>query len=355
MDPIRYGVSGVGAIALRSHMPALNMMDDVRIVALYNPSKENAEKGAALCQRRPDIVERYEDLLTRPDVDCILIAGPNFVHKQQTVAALGAGKHVLCEKPMAASREDALAVYDAARGARTIYQIGLEMRYSNFYTKMAEIAHGGQIGRPRMLLCKEFRWPFTSGSRGWRFDVRRSGGALLEMNCHHFDLLNWLSGSRPVRVFASGGNDVNADGMLDNAFITVEYSSGVRACLGYCKFSPYGSDIIELTVIGEKGKLDSSASNHVICQWGADRADRIVYNVAMDPSFGDLERESSQKERWILWERSMVYRQHRAFIQSIREGKRPFADADVALQSMLVPLAAMRSIEIGDPVSLEQG
>jgi predicted dehydrogenase len=93
----------------------------------------------------------------------------------------------------------------------------------------------------------------------------------------------------------------------------------------------------------------------VICQWGADRADRIVYNVAMDPSFGDLERESSQKERWILWERSMVYRQHRAFIQSIREGKRPFADADVALQSTLVPLAAMRSIETGDPVSLGQG
>lgn len=75
-------------------------------------------------------MDRYEDLLARPNVDCILIAGANFVHKEQTVAALGAGKHVLCEKPMATNREDALAVHDAARGARTIYQIGLEMRYS---------------------------------------------------------------------------------------------------------------------------------------------------------------------------------------------------------------------------------
>jgi len=355
MDPIRFGMSGIGAITLRSHLPALNMMEGVRIVALYNPSKDNAERGAALCRHRPDIVDRYEDLLARSDVDCILIAGPNCVHKEQTVAALEAGKHVLCEKPMATDREDAQAVYDAAKRARTIYQIGLEMRYSNFYGRMAEIVHGGQIGRPRMLVCKEFRWPFMSGSRGWRFDVRRSGGALLEMNCHHFDLFNWLSGSQAVRVFASGGSDVNADGLLDNAFITVEYSNGARACLGYCKFSPYGNDIIELTVIGEKGKLDSSASNQVITQWGAETPDRTVYQVAMEPSFGDFEREPSPRERWVLWERSMVYRQHRAFIQSIRDGKRPFANADVALQSMLVPLAAMRSIETGAPVSLEKG
>jgi myo-inositol 2-dehydrogenase / D-chiro-inositol 1-dehydrogenase len=352
MDLIRYGVSGVGAIALRSHIPVLNMMDDVRIVALYNPSRQNAEKGAALCRERPDLVDRYEDLLDRPDVDCVLIASPNFLHKEQTVGALAAEKHVLCEKPMATSYEDALAVHGAAKTAGTVYQVGLEMRYSNFYSRLAEIVHGGQIGSPRMLTCKEFRWPFMAGSRGWRFDTHRSGGALVEMNCHHFDLFNWLSGSRPVRVFASGGNDVNTDGMLDNAFVIVEYANGVRACLAYCKFSAYGNDIIELTVIGDKGKLDSSASNHVICQWGAHTPDRTVYTVAMDPSFGDLERQTSQKDRWVLWERSMVYRQHRAFIRCIREGKRPLADADVALQSTLVPLAATRSLETREAVSL---
>ncbi len=352
MQPIRYGIIGVGSIALRSHIPALAMMDDVEIVALCNPSRAKAEQGAALCRGRPALFEDYRDLLAQQEIDCVVIASPNFLHKEQTVAALAAGKHVLCEKPMATTEEDAFLVHEAARTGGTVYQIGLEMRYSDLYSKVAGIIRGDQIGRPRMFLCKEFRWPLLPGSRGWRFDASLSGGSLVEMNSHHFDLFNWFAGAQAARVMAVGGNDVNPDGQLDNAWVLVEYANGARACLGMCKFSPYGNDIIELTIVGDRGKLECSAYNQTICCWGAERPDRTVYHAAPDPSFGDMEREPSQKERWLIWERSMVYQEHRAFTGCIRTGSRPLTDADVALQSVLVPLAARRALETGEVVSL---
>lgn len=351
MDTLRYGIIGVGAVSLRAHLPVLAMMEDVEVVALCNPSKPKAEQGASLCRHRPDLLEDYRDLLARSDVDAVVIASPGFTHKEITLAALAAGKHVLCEKPMATSEEDCLALGAAARQARTVLQYGMELRYSDFYGKMAQIVHGGQIGQLRMLFCKEFRWPMLPGSGGWRTDATHSGGALLEKNCHHFDLFNWFAASRPTRVTAMGGNDVNPDGQIDNAWVVVEYANGVRACLALCLFSPFGNDL-EVSAIGDRGKVESFAFDQILYQWGADKPDKTVHHVAFDPLFGDLRQEMREKERSITWERSMIYREHRAFVDCIRTGKQPFANAEVALRSTLVPLAAQRAIETSEVVRL---
>lgn len=81
----------------------------------------------------------------------------------------------------------------------------------------------------------------------------------------------------------------------------------------------------------------------------------VLPAVVTGTTLGDMERESSLKERWLLWERSMVYRQHRSFVNCIKEGKQPFANADVALQGALVPLAAQRSLKTGEVVQLAMG
>lgn len=344
MDPIRYGIIGVGALTLRGHIPVLNMMEEARLVALCNPTRSKAEQGAALSRDRPIILEDWRDLLARPDVDCVVIASPNHTHREMTLAAIESGKHVLCEKPMAITAEDCFAVHAAARNAPTVVQFGMELRYSDFYSKVAQIAHSGQIGSLRMLFCKEFRWPFLPGSGGWRVDAGRSGGALLEKNCHHFDLFNWFAGSRPIRVTATGGNDVNPDSQVDNAWVLVDYTNGVRACLGLCMFSPYGNDL-EVSVVGDHGKVESFAFDQVIHQWGADKPDKTVYHVAFDPLFGDIRQEARERERAALWERSMIYREHRDFGDCIRDRRQPIANAEVALAATLVPLAAHESIE----------
>lgn len=352
MEPVRYGIIGVGAVTLRAHLPVLNMMDDVQVVALCNPSRSGLDRGAALCRRTPALLEDYRELLSRPDVDAVVIATPGHTHREMTLAALAAGKHVMCEKPMATTEEDCFAIQAAARSAGTILQYGMELRYSDLYAKMAEIILGGQIGHPRMLFCKEFRWPMLPGSGGWRHDDARSGGTLLEKNCHHFDLFNWFAASRPVRVVAMGGSDVNPDGLVDNAWVTVEYANGVRACLALCLFSPYGNDL-EVSAVGDRGKVESFAYDQLLHQWGVDKPDKTVHQVAFDPLFGDIRQEMREKERSILWERSMIHREHRAFIECTRTGKQPVADVDVALWSSLVPLAAQRSIATGEVVRIE--
>ena len=351
MDPIRYGIIGTGAITLRAHLPVLAMMEDVEVVALCNPSRSKAEQGADLCRHRPVLSDDYRDLLGRSDVDAVVIATPGFTHKEITLAALAAGKHVLCEKPLATTEEDCLALSAAAAGTRPILQYGMELRYSDFYGKMARIIQSGEIGRLRMLFCKEFRWPMLPGSDGWRTDPRRSGGALLEKNCHHFDLFNWFAASPAMRVTAMGGNDVNPDGQIDNAWVVVEYANGVRAALALCLFSPFGNDL-EVSAIGDRGKVESFAFDQILYQWGADKPDKTVHHVAFDPLFGDLRQEMREKERSILWERSMIFREHRAFVDSIRTGKQPVTNLDVALQSALVPLAAQRAMETGEVVRL---
>ena len=351
MGLIRYGIVGVGAVTRRAHIPVLSLMEDVEIVALCNPSREGAEQGASLCRKRPILLEDYRELLARPDVDAVVIASPSFTHKQFTLDALAAGKHVLCEKPMAISEDECRAVREAAGKARTVLQYGMELRYGDLYRKVAELIHGGQIGRLRMLFCREFRWPMLGGSHGWRNDPALTGGTLLEKNCHHFDLFNWFAASEPVLVTAIGGNDVNPAGDIDNAWVTVEYANGVRACLGLCLFSPYGNDL-EVTAVGDQGKVESFASDQVINQWGAKRADKTVHHLAFEPLFEDLLHENREKERSILWERSMIYREHRAFVDSIRSGKEPVANADVAFRSCTLPLAAQRAMQTGEVVRL---
>jgi len=351
VDRIGYGIVGVGSISLRAHIPALSMMDDVDIVALCNPSRGKLEQGAALCRRVPTMLEDYRDLIAMPDVDVVVVASPNDTHREITLAALAAGKHVLCEKPMATTLDDCLAVRQAAEGYGHILQYGLELRYAELYRRMAQIIQEGQIGRLRMLFCKEFRGPMLPGSGGWRSDRSRSGGVLLEKNCHHFDLFNWFAQSEPVRVAAMGGSDVLQDGQVDNAWVTVEYANGVRACLGVCLFSPFGNDL-EVSAVGDRGKLESFTFHQTIRQWGTTKPDETVCRVAFDPLFSDICQEQREKERAILWERSLIYREHRDLIDCVRTGRRPLVDAEVSLKSCVVALAAHQALETGSVVPL---
>lgn len=351
MDRIRYGIIGTGAITLRAHLPVLAMMDDVEVIALCNPSRERAEQGAALCRRPPRLFSDYRDLLALSDLDVVVVASPNHTHREITLAALAAGKNVLCEKPMATTLEDCLDVSRASAEYDLILQYGLELRYSDLYRRVAGLIDSGQVGQLRLLFCKEFRHPVLPGSSEWRADSARAGGMFLEKNCHHFDLFNWLAGSEPIRVAAMGGADVNPGGQVDNAWVTVEYANGVRACLGLCLFSPFGNDL-EVSAVGDAGKLESFAFNQVIHQWAADRPDHTVHNVAFDPLFGDVRQELREKERSILWERSMIYREHRDMVESLRNGRRPLVDASIALQSCVVPLAAHRALETQSVVTI---
>ena len=122
-----------------------------------------------------------------------------------------------------------------------IVWVGLEYRYMPPVARLVEEVHGGAVGAVKMVAIREHRFPFLPKVADWNRFSRNTGGTLVEKCCHFFDLMNHIVGAAPVRVLASGGQDVNHlderyDGerpdILDNAFVVVDYEDGTRACPG---------------------------------------------------------------------------------------------------------------------------
>ncbi|MCK5803827.1 MAG: Gfo/Idh/MocA family oxidoreductase, partial [Lentisphaeria bacterium] len=237
MKPLRYGIIGLGQISTKGHIPALMGMDEAHIVAVADVSAD-ALTAAAETIGKVTIYTDYHDLLADPNVEAVLIATPNWLHKEQAVAAFDAGKHVFCEKPLGIDLEECEAILAAQRRSGKLLQVGHEMRYSKLFQTAREKVVGGLIGRVQMMVFQEFRFPLLPG---WR-QTGRTGGLMLEKNSHVFDLFNWFADSEPVRVVGTGGNNVNRDSpLIDNCVVTVEYANGTRATAITCLFSEYGS------------------------------------------------------------------------------------------------------------------
>jgi predicted dehydrogenase len=155
---------------------------------------------------------------------------------------------------------------------------------------MPSIAHllnqlaSGIIGELKMISIREHRFPFLVKVDNWNRFTANTGGTLVEKCCHFFDLMNFVSGSRPTRVYASGGQDVNhldevyngqRSDILDNAFVTVDYANGVRAMLDLSMFAEGGRNEQELVVVGDAGKIEAAVPGDGHLYIGK-RADRSV-------------------------------------------------------------------------------
>ena len=127
----------------------------------------------------------------------------------------------------------------AAADTRRVLMVGQQMRYHLHLQKASALIAQGEIGRPIMIWLREMRGPFrVSPEHMWIYDRSKSGGMLVEKSCHHFDVFNWFTGSRPLSVYASGGQDVFTEPggqkstIHDNAWVTVNFENGARAMLG---------------------------------------------------------------------------------------------------------------------------
>src|SRR5207302_6424726 len=112
----------------------------------------------------------YKEMLKNADIDAVIVAGPNSLHAQQSIDALAAGKHVLCEKPMATTREDARAMIDAAKKNKKFLMIGLNQRLMPPHVRAKEILQSGRLGG-----VLSFRTAFKHpGPEGWSVDAGKS-------------------------------------------------------------------------------------------------------------------------------------------------------------------------------------
>jgi len=235
MSKLKVGVIGCGSIAKFRHLPEYAANKDVEIVAVCDIVKERAEDAAETYDARA--YTDYKELIADDAIDVISVCLPNNLHAPVSIDALNAGKHVLCEKPMATSREEAEQMIEAAEKNGKKLMIAHNQRFVSSHEKAKAMIESGEIGK-----IYSFRTAFGHGGpEGWSIDGRDSWffnkeeafiGAMGDLGVHKTDLIRYLLGEDVIEVggfvetSAKGDTDVD-----DNAVCILKMESGIIGTL----------------------------------------------------------------------------------------------------------------------------
>jgi UDP-N-acetylglucosamine 3-dehydrogenase len=337
MAQVQFGVVGCGAIGQRRHLPDLAQNSQAKIAALCDINAKRVEEQAAKYGGKA--YTDFEAMLKHPGLDAVVIGTPNYLHAPQTIAALKAGKHVLVEKPMALSREEAKAMIAAAQEAKKFLMVGQNQRLDRAHQKAREIIATGRLGKA-LTFRTAFKhrgpetWSVDTGPGTWFFNKKLAGmGVCGDLGIHKADLMRFLLGDDIVEVSAMIGTQHKsyADGKRidvdDNAMLLCRTKSGIM-----------GSIIISWSNYGE------SESNYTVIYF-----EQGVMMLASDPKYGVIVRhKSGEEELYKTGAMSTNEKQVRSgvsdmLVQSILDNKPPSIDGNEGYKSLSVILTAFES------------
>jgi predicted dehydrogenase len=337
MEPVPYGVIGVGQRG-RAHIERIAELRGAAYVAAVADVEEDSLHQAA--RLLPPSVKAYRSaaaLLEDRAVEAVVVATPNFLHREHAEAAFAAGKHVLCEKPLATTIGDAQAILDASRRSGKVLLPGHELRFAPAYLALGEQLRQGRIGTICQIVHQEFRpdwspfsWkypdPATGKAMNWRFLNKTSGGTLLEKSLHFVDLFHLVIGANPQAVHCDGGISFYKDGRdtWDHLVLTMRYAGGATASHVLSMF--HTPSETELRVLGTKGAL-SVKGHTALSGYEYGQAQRTIYDSG--------EGETSVA-RMHPGDREM----HAAFVAAIREKKPLPFDPQIAMDAVVTCLRA---------------
>ncbi len=334
------------------HVHNLAALHGAEVVALCDPVDTSLAVASALAPE----ATRYSDhldLLAAGGCDAIVVATPNMTHAGILLDVVEAGLPVLVEKPLCTTVADCRRVAEAAASGPMVW-VGLEYRYIPAIADLVASVSAGTVGPVRMVAIREHRFPFLDKVGNWnRFD-QNTGGTLVEKCCHFFDLMILITGARPVRVMASGAQDVNhldeayegrIPDVIDNAFVIVEFDSGARGMLDLCMFAEATRNQEEVSVVGDLGKVEALVPDSVL-RTGIRGTHRIgaVEEVAA----------STPEIRYVGHHHGSSYLEHVRFREAVLVGTGPESGVDEGIWSVAVGVAAQVSIGERRPVLLDE-
>ena len=350
---VRLGVIGTGMMGCE-HIRNVVALDGAEITAVSDPHPPSLEWARMnLGDVRVAEFADHRDLLASGLVDAVIVASPNFTHASVLNDVYATDLPVLVEKPMCTTIDDCSAVVRAAEARRAITWVGLEYRYMAPIAALVAQVKSGRIGEVKMIAIREHRFPFLVKVDNWNRFSRNTGGTLVEKCCHFFDLMNLVADSRPRRVIASGGQDVNHldevyDGersdILDNAFVIVEYDNGIRANLDLCMFAEASRNEQELSVVGTLGKVEAAVPGDGSI-WVGERSDRSLTSVAAP---------IDDRVAHVGFHFGASFIEVARFCDAVRNGTGADVDVNAGLWSVAVGVAAHRSIDEGRPVLIDE-
>jgi len=334
-QPIRLGIIGAGAIAQRGHIPEFLSIPGVHIEAIADRNGEKA-KTVAKKANIPRVFEDYQEMLALEELDAVSICTPNYLHAPMTIAACEAGKHVLCEKPMATTLTDAQAMIDAAAKNRVILMIEQAKRFTPQVEVAKSLLRMGVIGDILAVRSKFGHWGAHTWSPlgSWFFEREKSGGGvLIDLGIHHADLINWYTeGMQVESVVGMLSSAANKQWEVeDYAIGTLRFTSGAMASLevSWCTKPPFdGTEIV-----GTKGTLfvNYPEMPPVIFQAFGDANERIVPQIPGEGKYGSPFRH---------------------FTSCIREGKAPLTPGEVGREALRIVCTIRESAEQGKAIKL---
>jgi predicted dehydrogenase len=340
---VNLGIIGCGRVTALRHLPALRRLEHVHVVALAD-----VDGGRLEALAREHRVERrypsHEDLIAQADVDGVAVCVPASLHADVAVAALEAGKHVLIEKPLALSVEDAERISEAAARSPGVVAIGLNLRRHRLVRRARELVLQGALGELQAI-----RTVFTSSfdyretAQPWRFRRETGGGALAEMGPHHLDLWRFLTGREVEEVFAASRSVRDED---ETAVVTGVLEGGARA---ETLVSQRSTNVNELEVFGERGRLRVSCYRYDGLElqlgrgFGGDVRQRLggLARAAVElPAFArGLRRGGDYVDSYTV--------QWRHFVDAASGRVRSDPDLEDGVRNVEVLVAALESLESG--------
>ena len=263
---IRYGLVGTGMMGIE-HIRNLAITPGAELVAIADPVETSLAwaKGAVGDASSITAFANSAELAASGLVDAVIVASPNYTHRDVLAPLFDAGLNILCEKPLATTIDDARWIMTRAAETPGIFWTAMEYRYMPPAVAFIDQVQSGRIGKLAMLSIREHRFPFLPKIGDWNRFSANTGGTMVEKCCHFFDLMRLIVQSEPVRVYCSGAMDVNHldelyDGrtpdIIDNSYTTVDFANGVRAMLDLSMFADGAEQQEEICAVGSEARLE---------------------------------------------------------------------------------------------------
>ncbi len=333
---VKIGVIGLGRMGRLYARLLATQVSGVYLDAVA----EVGEQARSQIMDELDVAHAFADayeLLALPDLNAVVIATPTSTHHDLVIAAAKAGKAIFCEKPLALTLEETYSMLQAVASAQVPLQVGFMRRFDAAYRRAKTLIADGQIGHP-VTFKSLSRDPFCPP--GDYMDPAKSGGLILDMAIHDFDLARWLVDSEVERVTAEGTvlvcNELAAVGDIDNALVNMRFVNGALGNIEASRNAFYGYDI-RTEVLGSEGAVMIGVHQHtpvMLLNRAGAHHDVMPYLIER---FGDAYRAQLQH-----------------FIDCLHKGQSPAVGGAEALAACKIGIAATRSYQAGRPVTLSE-
>lgn len=334
MDKLKVAVIGLGSIAKHRHLIEYAANEHAEIVAVCDIVGERADTIAE--QYGAIAYTDYKELLQKEQVDIVSVCLPNYLHAPVSIAALEANAHVLCEKPMATSREEAEEMIAAAEKSGKKLMIGHNQRFVASHKKAKELIASGEIGK-----IYSFRTAFghggpetwsAEGTNSWFFDKERAFiGAMGDLGVHKADLLRYILGEEFVEVAAFVETSAKENATVDdNAALILKSESGIIGTLAASW--AYTTEDNSTVIYGEKAilRLEDDPVNNLVIQYKTGEV--VKYELEAIQSNED----GGQTSTGVI--------DH--FVDAIRNDSEPLINGSEGKKSLEIILGALESVEM---------